>query len=75
VCAAAPEELFVISGNLQEQELTTTERFLQDDFKVSQDKLSMFLGEEERFAFARAVSRLKEMQTVEYLQSQHRDAS
>jgi predicted ATPase len=35
------------------------------------DKNGPFLGEEELFMFARAVSRITEMQSEEYLQARH----
>ncbi|XP_044023609.1 AFG1 like ATPase a isoform X1 [Siniperca chuatsi] len=59
------EEMFVHNGDHGHDE----SHILMDDLGLKRDEassLSIFSGEEERFAFQRTVSRLTEMQTEEY---------
>ncbi|XP_060938138.1 AFG1 like ATPase a [Limanda limanda] len=59
------EDLFVLDGDRGHDE----SNILMDDLGLKRDEassLSIFSGEEERFAFQRTVSRLTEMQTEEY---------
>ncbi|KAM9953679.1 hypothetical protein ACTFIR_008770 [Dictyostelium discoideum] len=66
ICTAAssPAQLFMSEGSN-----TNSADVLQlaDDLKLTPEQLSRFTGEEERFMFSRAVSRLVEMQSDEYL--------
>ncbi|KAN0022299.1 hypothetical protein ACTFIU_004475 [Dictyostelium citrinum] len=66
ICTAAssPGRLFMSEGaNTNSADV----RQLADDLKLTPEQLSRFTGEEERFMFSRAVSRLVEMQSDEYL--------
>ncbi|XP_062253378.1 AFG1 like ATPase a isoform X1 [Platichthys flesus] len=59
------EDLFVLDGDRGHDE----SHILMDDLGLKRDEassLSIFSGDEERFAFQRTVSRLTEMQTEEY---------
>ena len=54
------------------------QRMLMDDLKIGDDQIgdvSIFSGQDEIFAFQRALSRLNEMQSVLYWERQHRDYS
>ena len=59
----------LLSGEPNRSPLNTDQMLLMDDLKLSKDQLksSIFTGEEELFAFQRAVSRLVEMQSLDYL--------
>jgi len=53
----------------KDTDLSDEKRALMDDLKLGNESLemtSLFTGEEELFAFDRTVSRLREMQTVDY---------
>ncbi|KAK5582220.1 hypothetical protein RB653_003803 [Dictyostelium firmibasis] len=66
ICTAAssPGQLFMSEGaNTNSADV----RQLADDLKLTPEQLSRFTGEEERFMFSRAVSRLVEMQSDGYL--------
>jgi len=67
VCSAdtTPNQLFL--GKKVNEQATEFQDIEVGDLNVSE----IFTGEEEIFAFSRAVSRLQEMQTVEYLESPH----
>lgn len=59
------EDIFVHNGDHSHDE----SHILMDDLGLKRDEassLSIFSGEEEKFAFQRTVSRLTEMQTEEY---------
>lgn len=59
------EDIFIHDGDHGHDE----SHILMDDLGLKRDEassLSIFSGEEERFAFQRTVSRLTEMQTEEY---------
>ncbi|KAF3922803.1 hypothetical protein AA313_de0209789 [Arthrobotrys entomopaga] len=62
-----------IAGNLSnDQGLSTQMRMLMDDLGMNMDKLkesSIFTGDEERFAFARALSRLSEMASTFWIEN------
>lgn len=64
------KDLFVKPSNEDKQKILQNESILLDDLQIKQDdssvNLNVFSGEEEEFAFARAQSRLNEMQTKEY---------
>eukprot|EP01132_Coremiostelium_polycephalum_P006042 gene6042-7526_t len=70
ICTAAsgPSQLFMSSTQATDTNHSSAEiRQLMDDLTLSPDQLSRFNGEEERFMFSRAVSRLVEMQSDIYL--------
>ncbi|GAM25791.1 hypothetical protein SAMD00019534_089660 [Acytostelium subglobosum LB1] len=71
ICAeAAPSRLFM--SNAEDVDTTTAEfRQMTDDLKLTPEQLSRFTGEEERFMFSRAVSRMVEMQSDSYLSAHH----
>jgi predicted ATPase len=57
-------------ANTRAEGLSDADRMLMDDLKLTKDTLqssSIFTGAEEQFAFQRAVSRLKEMQSVQWI--------
>lgn len=68
VCSAAcpANQLFSVGQNMGEEEA----RMLMDDLEIQEgsvdSKASIFTGEEELFAFDRAISRLTEMQSKAY---------
>jgi len=66
--AAPPGQLFMSDGN---SEVGADIRQLTDDLTLTPEQLSRFTGEEERFMFSRAVSRIVEMQSDSYLTSHH----
>ncbi|EGG13915.1 putative ATPase [Cavenderia fasciculata] len=74
ICTAAapPNQLFMSTPDTDQQDLSYTAeiRQLTDDLKLTPEQLSRFTGEEERFMFSRAVSRLIEMQSDLYLNNQ-----
>jgi len=65
------KDLFVKPSKEDKKKILQNESILLDDLQIKQDdssvNLNVFSGEEEEFAFARAQSRLNEMQTKEYL--------
>jgi len=65
------KDLFVKPSKEDKKRILQNESILLDDLQIKQDdtsvNLNVFSGEEEEFAFARAQSRLNEMQTKEYL--------
>ena len=67
-CVAA--ELFAAATDEEKRAVLRHESIILDDLKVEQNEdsfnLNIFSGEEEEFAFQRALSRLSEMQTVDY---------
>jgi len=74
VCSAAaiPEKLFAEEDSSRLAHPSDEERKLMDDLSLGlEQNLSMFTGEEEQFMFARAVSRLREMQSDHYRESPH----
>ena len=61
----------VLGGNSEDEEVDSTMRLMMDDLGVKMDMLkhsSIFSGDEERFAFARALSRLSEMGSREWVE-------
>lgn len=71
------EDLRTLSGEGKggadgaEEEMDSSMRMLMDDLGLSMEKLkksSIFSGDEEAFAFARAISRLTEMGSVEWVE-------
>eukprot|EP01133_Synstelium_polycarpum_P015874 gene15874-18865_t len=72
ICSAdaTPSQLFMSKGD-EIDDSSAEIRQLTDDLKLSPEQLSRFTGEEERFMFSRAVSRLVEMQSDSYLSSHH----
>ncbi|EPS37432.1 hypothetical protein H072_8869 [Dactylellina haptotyla CBS 200.50] len=60
------------SGKSGEDGLSSSMRLLMDDLGINIDKLkesSIFTGDEERFAFARALSRLSEMASMFWIEN------
>lgn len=55
-------------------EITDEQRMLMDDLKIGKEDATanVFTGDEEIFAFDRTLSRLSEMQTQEYWDSQRK---
>lgn len=68
--------LFVAERPGADEEPSDETRMLMDDLKIGKHddnlKANVFTGDEEIFAFDRTVSRLSEMQTQEYWESQER---
>lgn len=64
------KELFAASTG-KSDDITDEHRMLMDDLKIDTKdaKANVFTGEEELFAFDRTLSRLNEMQTLEYWES------
>lgn len=65
-----PIDLFVQATEEQKTQVMLQNTMILDDLAITQDDkstdLNVFSGEEEQFAFQRAVSRLKEMQSKTY---------
>uniref|UniRef100_H2YV09 AAA+ ATPase domain-containing protein n=1 Tax=Ciona savignyi TaxID=51511 RepID=H2YV09_CIOSA len=65
-----PSELFVNATEEEKKQVMQKESIILDDLNIKQSSESMdlniFSGEEEQFAFERALSRLREMQTENY---------
>ncbi|KAI8855187.1 AFG1-like ATPase-domain-containing protein [Chytridium lagenaria] len=66
---APPDELLSGEGADNAAAMSDADRLLQDDLKLSTHEMnsSIFTGAEENFAFRRAVSRLFEMQSLEWI--------
>jgi protein AFG1 len=70
--AVPMQQLFVSNDDIKAGELDSSMRSLMDDLGMDMKMLknsSIFSGEEERFAFARALSRLTEMGSVQWIES------
>lgn len=68
--AEDPSKIFIQATEEEKTEVMLQNTMILDDLSIKQDAsstdLNVFSGEEEQFAFERAVSRLKEMQSQAY---------
>jgi protein AFG1 len=70
--AAAPvDQLFSLPKEGSLDTLHRQDHELADSLGLKTSQLQPFTGEEELFMFSRAVSRIKEMQTQQYLEAMH----
>jgi peroxisome-assembly ATPase len=69
ICTADERPELLFSHDPTQLTASSSDRDMLDSLNIQSDSVTMFTGQEEVFQFARCVSRLKEMQSDGYLQS------
>ncbi|KAI9311556.1 AFG1-like ATPase-domain-containing protein [Dichotomocladium elegans] len=72
IVSAESNFLNIFNANEGDQGLDDSMRLMMDDLKLTDVESPLFTGQEEAFAFQRALSRLVQMQTKDWIQSNSR---